>query len=144
MPFVDPLRLKRLGQGIEDAFASRNQLVIRLAARPAPRTRAHAFDIVPAVLIDNKASNRYTVVEVNAGDRPALLHALAYALFQAKVTIHSAHIATYGERAVDVFYLTDLFGDKIEGAARLRTLERLLLEAAGGIDEKPREKKAAA
>jgi len=111
--------------------------------RRAPR-RAHAFDIVPAVLIDNKASNRYTVVEVNAGDRPALLHALAYALFQAKVTIHSAHIATYGERAVDVFYLTDLFGDKIEGAARLRTLERLLLEAAGGIDEKPREKKAAA
>jgi [protein-PII] uridylyltransferase len=142
--FDDPMRLKRLSQGIEDALAARNQLATRLAAKPPPRTRAHAFDVVPNVLIDNKASNRYTVVEVNAGDRPALLHALAHALFQAKVTIHSAHIATYGERAVDVFYVTDLLGDKIEATGRLRTLERLLLEAAGGAVERPREKKAAA
>jgi len=141
--FDDPMRLKRLSQGIEDALSARNQLATRLAAKPPPRTRAHAFDVVPNVLIDNRASNRYTVVEVNAGDRPALLHALAYALFQAKVTIHSAHIATYGERAVDVFYVTDLIGDKIETPSRLRTLERLLLEAAGG-EEKPKDKKAAA
>jgi len=73
-----------------------------------------------------------------------LLHALAYALFQAKVTIHSAHIATYGERAVDVFYLTDLIGDKIEATARLRTLERLLLDAAAGIEPKPKERAKAA
>ena len=66
-------------------------------------------------------------------DRPALLHALAYALFQSKVTIHSAHIATYGERAVDVFYVTDLLGDKITSAARLKTLERRLLDAAAGV-----------
>ena len=85
------------------------------------------------MLIDSKASNRYTVIEVNARDRPALLHALAHALFQSKVTIHSAHIATYGERAVDTFYLTDLTGDKISGATRLRTLERRLLAAAGGV-----------
>ena len=140
----DPMRLKRLAQGIEDALASRNQLATRLAAKPPPLTRAHAFAVAPNVLIDNRASNRYTVVEVNAGDRPALLHALAYALFQSKVTIHSAHIATYGERAVDVFYVTDLIGDKIEAAGRLRTLERLLLEATGAIETKPKEKKAAA
>jgi [protein-PII] uridylyltransferase len=143
--FDDPMRLRRLSQGIEDALAARNQLATRLAAKPPPRTRAHAFDVAPAVLIDNRASNRYTVVEVNAGDRPALLHALAYALFQAKVTIHSAHIATYGERAIDVFYVTDLIGDKIETPSRLRTLERLLLEAAGGrTEDKPKHKKAAA
>jgi len=136
--FDDVHRLKRLSQGIEDALANRNQLADKLAAKRAPLVRADAFEIVPAVLIDNKASNRYTVVEINARDRPALLHALAYALFQAKVTIHSAHIATYGERAVDVFYITDLIGDKIENAARLRTLERLLLEAAGdGAEEEP-------
>jgi [protein-PII] uridylyltransferase len=130
--FDDPHRLKRLAQSIEDALMARNQLATKLAAKPAPRTRAHAFDTVPNVLIDNNASNRYTVVEVNAGDRPALLYALARAMFQAKVTIHSAHIATYGERAIDVFYITDLIGDKIETPVRMRTLERLLLEAAGG------------
>jgi [protein-PII] uridylyltransferase len=131
-PFDEESRLERLRAGIADALANRNRLADRLAAKPMARTRAEAFDIEPQVLVDNKASNRYTVVEVNARDRPALLNALAHALFQAKATIHSAHIATYGERAVDVFYLTDLVGDKITAPARLRTMERLLLAAAEG------------
>ncbi len=132
-PFDDPVRLKRIEKAIEDALANRSQLNAALAARPLPRTRAEAFHIVPNVIIDNKASNRYTVIEVNAQDRPALLNALSYALFQAKVTIRSAHIATYGERAVDTFYVTDLTGDKIVSEARLKTLETGLLEAATGI-----------
>ncbi len=132
-PFDEPARLKRLAQGIEDGLANRAHLDERLAARPLARTRADAFAIQPNVLIDNRASNRYTVIEVNARDRPALLAALAYALFQSKATIHSAHIATYGERAVDVFYVTDLIGGKIEGTTRLKTLEKRLLDAATGM-----------
>ncbi len=134
-PFDDADRLARLRIMIEDALANRTRIGDRLAAKPAPRTRAEAFDIEPVVLTDNVASNRYTVVEINARDRPALLNSLAYALFLSKVTIHSAHIATYGERAVDVFYLTDLLGDKITGTSRLRALERRLLEAAGEAGE---------
>ena len=45
----------------------------RLAARALPLRRAEAFAIQPAVFVDNKASNRYTVIEVNARDRAALL-----------------------------------------------------------------------
>ena len=138
--FAEPERLARLGKAIEDALANRSKLADRLAARPLPRTRAEAFAIEPNVLIDNRASNRYTVVEVNARDRPALLSSLARALFDSKATIHSAHIATYGERAVDVFYLTDLLGEKITSTSRLRALERRLLEAAAGA---PREREAA-
>ena len=133
-PFDDVDRLTRLERGIEDALANRNRLADRLAQRPLARTRAEAFTIEPVVLIDNRASNRYTVIEVNARDRPALLNALAHALFQSKVTIHSAHIATYGERAVDTFYITDLIGDKVDGASRLKALERRLLDAAAGED----------
>jgi [protein-PII] uridylyltransferase len=131
-PFDEPSRLKRIERAIEDALANRNRLNEALAARPLARTRAEAFNVEPNVLIDNKASNRYTVIEINAQDRPALLNALAYALFQAKVTIRSAHIATYGERAVDTFYVTDLTGDKIVAEPRLRGLEAALLAAARG------------
>ncbi len=130
-PFDDAQQLSRLKRGIEDALANRGKLADRLIARPLPRHRAEAFDIAPNVLIDNHASNRFTVVEVNARDRPALLNQLAHALFQSKVTVHSAHVATYGERAVDTFYLTDLTGDKIDGA-RLKALERRLHAAAAG------------
>jgi [protein-PII] uridylyltransferase len=131
-PFDDEGQLARLRTAIEDALANRGKLADRLVAKALPRTRAEAFEIVPNVLIDNKASNRFTVVEVNARDRPALLNQLAHALFQSKVTIHSAHVATYGERAVDTFYVTDLTGDRIVAPARLRTLERRLLAAAAG------------
>lgn len=131
-PFDDPGQLARIRQGIEDALANRGRLGERLQAKPAPRLRSDAFAVQPDVLIDNAASNRFTVVEVNARDRPALLHHLAQALFQSKVTISSAHVATYGERAVDTFYVTDLLGDKITSTTRLRALEKRLLAAAIG------------
>ena len=131
-PFDDAGRLDRLRSGIADALANRGKLADRLRAKPAARPRADAFSIQPNVLIDNAASNRFTVVEVNARDRPALLGQLAHALFQSKVTIHSAHVATYGERAVDVFYLTDLTGDRITGPARLKALDKRLRDAAAG------------
>ncbi|WP_375397438.1 [protein-PII] uridylyltransferase [uncultured Sphingomonas sp.] len=131
-PFDDPAHLNRLKRAIEDALANRSRLADRLKAKPLPRPRATAFTIVPNALIDNNASNRFTVVEVSARDGPALLNRLATALFQSKVTIHSAHIATYGERAVDTFYVTDLTGDKIIAPARVRALERRLVDAAAG------------
>ncbi len=103
----------------------------KLESKALPLVRAEAFNIRPAVFIDNHASSRYTVVEVNARDRAALLSALGEALFQSRATLHSAHIATYGERAVDVFYLTDREGSKIANPARIKALQSRLLRAAG-------------
>ncbi len=134
-PFDRPEQLERLKTAIEDSLANRGKLAERLRAKPLPRPRADAFEIAPVVLIDNQASNRFTVIEVNARDGPALLNRLALALFQSKVTIHSAHVATYGERAVDTFYLTDLLGDKINSTQRLRSIERRLLGAAANEGE---------
>ncbi|MCM8729676.1 [protein-PII] uridylyltransferase [Hephaestia sp. GCM10023244] len=131
-PFDHPDQLDRLKSSIEDAFANRIPLADRLKAKPLPRARAEAFEIAPNVIIDNGASNRFTVIEVNARDGPALLHRLAQALFQSKVTLHSAHVATYGARAVDTFYVTDLTGEKLASAQRLKALERRLLAAAAG------------
>lgn len=129
--FDGPDQLARIQRCIEDALANRQKLLPKLEARPLSRTRAEAFAIAPNVIIDNMASNRFTVIEIQARDRPALLFSLAHGLFQSKVTVHSAHVATYGERAVDTFYVTDLLGGKIESRSRLQTLERRLLEASG-------------
>src|SRR3546814_1098226 len=95
-PFAEPERLRRLVKAVEDAFANRHKMAERLSQRPLSRLRADAFKVEPNVLIDNRASNRYTVVEINARDRLALLNSLTYVLFPSKVTLHSAHIATYG------------------------------------------------
>ncbi|MBU6206564.1 MAG: [protein-PII] uridylyltransferase, partial [Alphaproteobacteria bacterium] len=128
-----PERLKRIETGIEEALINRHKMTTTLATRTHARPRADVFDIAPNVIIDNAASNRFTVIEVNARDRPALLNALAFALFESKTTLQSAHVATYGERAVDTFYVTDLLGSKITASLRLKALERRLLDAAAGI-----------
>ena len=102
----------------------------RLESRALPLPRAEAFTVHPEVFIDNNASSRYTVVEINARDRAALLSGLARALYDMKIVVHSAHIATYGERAVDVFYLTDATREKISSTLKLKALHERLLKAA--------------
>ena len=110
----------RLAKSVEAALGS-------VAPPPVPagerRRRASAFEVAPSVAIADRASTRTTVVEVNARDRPALLAALAAAIHDQGHDLHSAHIATYGERAVDVFYLTRADGKKLtaEDADALRS-----------------------
>jgi [protein-PII] uridylyltransferase len=130
-PFRDPHQVKRLQTAVQAAIAGEEPPMERLHAKPPPLVRSAAFAVQPAVFIDNSASARYTVVEVNARDRAALLSGLALAIVESKAVIRSAHIATYGERAVDVFYLTDAAGAKIEAPARLKSLQSRLLKAAG-------------
>ncbi|MEO7178571.1 MAG: HD domain-containing protein, partial [Allosphingosinicella sp.] len=132
-PFADRHQLKRLEENVLRAVEGQEPAMDRLEAKALPLLRAEAFAIQPAVFVDNEASSRYTVVEVNARDRAALLSGLARALYESRAAIHSAHIATYGERAVDVFYLTDLPGEKIVSPPRLKALRANLLKAAGDI-----------
>jgi [protein-PII] uridylyltransferase len=129
-PFAERHQLKRLEEAVLAAVSGQEPAIERLEAKALPLARAEAFAIQPAVFIDNQASGRYTVVEVNARDRAALLSGLARALYESRAAIHSAHIATYGERAVDVFYLTDLHGGKIQNPVRLKSLQARVLRAA--------------
>ncbi|HLV07949.1 MAG TPA: [protein-PII] uridylyltransferase [Croceibacterium sp.] len=130
-PFREAEQLARLQKSIEDSLAGRIELVPQLAKRPLPRPRADSFDVRPSVEIDNKASGRFTVIEVTARDRPALLNRLARALFECRLMVTSAHITQYGERAIDTFYVTDLTGGKITAPERLKAVEKSLLAAAG-------------
>ena len=129
-PFREEAQLERLRKSIADALANRIELAPKLAQRPLPNRRSKAFEVRPRALFDNKASGRFTVIEVNARDRPALLNRLARALFEAGAIVHSAHITAYGERAADTFYVTDATGSKLTGAARLERLEAALVDAA--------------
>ena len=102
----------------------------QLAKRPLARARAESFEVRPQVFFDNDASGRFTVIEVNARDRPALLNKLARALFECRLMVNSAHVTQFGERAVDTFYVTDLTGGKVTSKERLKAVEQALLAAA--------------
>jgi [protein-PII] uridylyltransferase len=129
-PFGAGDRIERLRQSI---LRTLNGEVIPRQVMDAKRTRARdeAFKVEPRVLIDNNASDAHTLVEVNGRDRPGLLHDLTRALFAAGLSIHSAHIATFGERAVDVFYVRDAFGLKVTQPARIEAIRKHVTEALG-------------
>ena len=121
-------RAERVTELIRKAL--RGELRIRQAISDlrAPTSRIKAFTVEPQVIIDNEGSNRTTVIEVAGLDRIGLLYDLTEALFRLSLNIASAHITTFGERAVDVFYVTDLTGAKIERDTRRKTIEQELLE----------------
>ncbi len=97
------------------------------AAKPASRRNA-AFAIEPWVRIDNDISPNATVIEASGRDRLGLLADLAHVCAKAKISINSAHIDTYGERASDVFYVVEADGAKIAEPQRIAAL-RSNLEA---------------
>ena len=129
-PFREDSQIQRLKQGIRDALLAKIELVPKLAARPLAHSRAKAFAVAPRVNFDNDASNHFTVIEVTARDRPALLNRLAHALFKANLIVQSAHVTAYGESVADTFYVTDLTGSKVTTPDRLAEIEAALLGAA--------------
>jgi|GEM_PF-3290503 len=101
-------------------------------------SRLKALDVKPSVFINNKLSEKHTVVEVNGLDRPGLLFDIAATLTDLRLTISTAHITTYGEKAVDVFYVKDTFGLKIFHPDRLEEIQNRII-AALSVEEGSRQ-----
>ncbi|WP_431285925.1 [protein-PII] uridylyltransferase [Humitalea sp. 24SJ18S-53] len=127
--FDAPHKLARLAVLIEQALSGRLRLadeILKVKREPA---RLRAVTVPPRVVVDNHASAAHTVIEVNGRDRPGLLHDVTDAITEQGLQIASAHITTYGVRAVDVFYVKDVFGLKVENERKLAQLRGALLEA---------------
>ncbi len=95
-PHVSPKSIERLLRG-----------EVRLSALMAKKHGANsvinAFTVEPEVIIDNVISDHFTVIEVSGLDRPGLLYGVTTAISDLNLDITSAHITTFGERAVDTF-----------------------------------------
>src|SRR6185312_6899529 len=135
--FDAPHRLARLAVLIEQALSGRLRLAseIRRLSKTLLGRRMRAIHVPPRVVIDNHASNTHTVLEVNGRDRPGLLHDVTAGISEQGLQIASAHVTTYGVRAVDVFYVKDVFGLKIENERKLAQLREALLKALANPDE---------
>ena len=127
MPVDDPNVARRLHNALLESAKSPPESPPNLKRRLGDRRSI--FEIEPAVRVELDASKDATVVEAEGLDRPGLLYEMAAALGELGVSIASAHIATYGERAVDAFYLTGPQRTKITDPKRLKKIEECLLNA---------------
>jgi [protein-PII] uridylyltransferase len=119
-------RLVRLRNAVTRTL--KGEIVAREALKDKDRIKKRERDFVVPTRIgfDNTGSDIYTIIEVETRDRPGLLYDLARTLTANNISIASAIIATYGNQAVDVFYVKDLFGLKLHAESKRRTLEARL------------------
>ncbi|TVR07265.1 MAG: [protein-PII] uridylyltransferase [Salinarimonadaceae bacterium] len=136
-------RAEKVAASIERALKGEVKIADLVDGRRQPRERVKPFVVIPEVVIDNSLSSRHTVLEVTGLDRPGLLYDLTTALGRLNLNIASAHIATFGEKVVDVFYVTDLTGGKITQAARQNAIRRTLQEIIRADDAPARPPRSA-
>jgi len=130
LPIEDKRGLGRLRDAIQTAV-----LEDAVAAPDLPRlelkSRERVFEVETTVSYDHDASDTFTVVEVNSRDRVGLLHDIAQGFSDQRLSVGSAHISTFGEAAVDVFYVRDRFGLKLKPGKHLSKISDALIAAAG-------------
>jgi [protein-PII] uridylyltransferase len=122
-------RAKKIAQTIEKLLRNDVRLSEVVMNKRKPKAKLSAFRVEPQVMIDNTLSDALTVIEVNGLDRPGLLYDVTREISDLNLDIASAHIATFGEKAVDVFYVTDLTGKKITSTSREGAIRERLIKA---------------
>ena len=136
--FDEKASIDRLEARIRRTLTGELNVAEELDKTPLHATRTNVFTVPPRVLINNSASQTHSLVEINARDRAGLLHKVTRTLTQLGLQISSALITTYGERAVDVFYVKDTFGMQVTHEGKLDQIRKTVLEVIteneGGVE----------
>jgi [protein-PII] uridylyltransferase len=125
-----------LGKDLDLALKNRLGLSHRLADKFRTAFRGSGqknVQAAPRVVIDNRASEQYTIIEVFANDRPGLLYDITRALADFELNIHRARISSDGDQVVDVFYTLDGFATKINNPSFQAEISQALLHIAESL-----------
>jgi [protein-PII] uridylyltransferase len=104
---------------VETLLKSRGRFAIQATSGPVS-------DLPMRVVVDNESSDRFTVIDVFAHDRPGLLYAITRALYEQKLSVVLAKIATHFDQVLDVFFVTETNGLKVHDGERLKAIRELL------------------
>lgn len=128
-PPLDPIfeeeKWAKAEQTLTQALAGELDLekaILEKAPKPEsykPRTlgRPHRVEV------DNKSSRFFTIVEIFAYNFPGLLFRIANALFACGLDVWLARIATKGDQIVDVFYVRDFDGQKVDSPQEIARIQ---------------------
>jgi len=122
-------RLTRLRKMISQILGGEVIAGDALKTRDKIKPRERDFKVPTTISFDNEGSEIYTIIEVDTRDRLGLIYDIARTLSANNISIVSAIIATYGEQAVDTFYVKDLFGHKIHAEEKRAGLSVKIFDA---------------
>lgn len=124
-PVESEKKIAKLKQKIEQAAQTDFEPMLAEKRKTAPKTE---LTVPVRAFVDNLASDKCTLIEVNGTDAVGFLHLATHAMTRLRLQIVSAHIYTYGSRVVDVFYVTDNNGEKIVDEAVLDNIKSTITE----------------
>lgn len=128
-PIADPERHTEIEQALRREIQRRNAAPMAVVRR-APR-QVRMFTTPTQIQFAEDPANRRTVLEISAGDRPGLLSLIGQALRQCEIRLQNAKITTVGERAEDVFFITDAHNQPLDETAAQERLHAALLTRLG-------------
>jgi [protein-PII] uridylyltransferase len=121
--------IKRIAQTVQAAL--KDPASIKPAKHMLPRQLRH-FKTATRIEFSPSPTPDRTMLSIVCADRPGLLADIAFALLQSKVRVHDARIATFGERAEDIFTISDRDDRAIEDEAMLQNIRDALLDYLEG------------
>jgi [protein-PII] uridylyltransferase len=102
---TDPDRVDEMEQSLWNSLRRPEESPTEVSRR-APR-QVRMFNTPTRVIITRDFRNNRSALELVAGDRPGLLCDIGKVLWEERIDLQGARISTIGERAEDVFYVTD-------------------------------------
>ncbi|GGB20244.1 [protein-PII] uridylyltransferase [Allosediminivita pacifica] len=134
----DSARIPRLRETIRKTLLGEVVAAEAIAPKEKLKKRERAFRVPTSITFDNEGSEIFTIIEVDTRDRPGLLYDLTRTLAGLNISISLAVVATYGEKAVDTFYVKDMFGLKLHSEVKRQLVERKLRQAVDEGSERAR------
>ena len=109
----------------------KRQLNIKWKEIPA---RFRAVKAPIRVIIDNKTSDQYTILDIKCKNAPGVLYKITKIITSLGLQINTANVSTYGDRVVDIFYLKNAFGSKVDDNTTIEKVKNSILEELKEID----------
>ena len=116
-------RLEQVNRRLVEALRGNQQPAFRRLWSSVHEQTRNALAVLPTrVRADNNTSDHYTILDIFSSDRTGLLYTIARTIFELELSVSLAKIGTYLDQVVDVFYVTDLAGRKVDNETRLEEI----------------------
>ena len=123
--------IRTITQGLEGDFNIEKELSKKWEEIPS---RFRAVKAPTRVIVDNETSDAYTILDIKCKNAPGVLYKITKVITSLGLQINTANVSTYGDRVVDIFYLKNAFGSKLDDDITIEKVKSSILEELKEID----------
>ena len=117
--------IKTISLGLEGNFDIEKALSIKWEEIPA---RFRAVRAPTRIIVDNKTSENFTILDIKCKNAPGVLYKITKTLTSLGIQINTANVSTYGDRVVDIFYIKNAFGSKVDDKTTIDKIKKSILK----------------